>query len=76
MHTLEAFTEEEAEEEDDEAVDRQLEAVNKKVLMLQKEKERFASQLEAKTKAPENLEKLNQAKEQLEKMQKEIDEMK
>jgi TolA-binding protein len=56
-------------------VDRQLEAVNQKMLMLQKEKERFASQLEAERKASEKLEKLNQAKEQLEKMQKEIDEM-
>jgi hypothetical protein len=50
-HTLEAFTEEEAEEEADEAVDRQLEVVNQKVLMLQKEKERFANQLEAKNKS-------------------------
>jgi seryl-tRNA synthetase len=56
-------------------VDRQLEVVNKKVLMLQKEKEWFASQLEAKGKVSEKLEKLNQAKEQLEKMQKETDEM-
>jgi hypothetical protein len=32
-------------------VDRQLEVVKKKVLMLQKEKERFASQLEAKKKS-------------------------
>jgi hypothetical protein len=30
---MEAFTEKEAKEEDDEAVDRQLEAANKKVLM-------------------------------------------
>jgi hypothetical protein len=66
-HTLEAFTEEEAEKEDDEVVDRELEIVNQKVLMLQKEKERFTNQLEAKRKASEKLEKLNQAKEQLEK---------
>jgi hypothetical protein len=51
-------------------VDRQLEVVNKKVLMLQKEKEWFASQLEAKGKVSEKLEKLNQAKEQLEKCKK------
>jgi seryl-tRNA synthetase len=57
-------------------VDKQLETVNKKVQMLQKEKERFAIQLEAKRKASEKLEKLNQTKEQLEKIQKEIDEMK
>jgi hypothetical protein len=49
-------------------VDKQLEAVNRKVQMLQKEKERFAIQLEAKRKASEKVEKLNQAKEQLEKM--------
>jgi hypothetical protein len=47
---LEAFVEEEAEEEDDEAVDRQLQTMNQKLLILQKEKERFASQLEAKEK--------------------------
>jgi hypothetical protein len=51
VHTLEAFTEEEAEEENDEAMDRQLGAVNKKLLMLQKEKKRFANQLEAKKKS-------------------------
>jgi hypothetical protein len=44
-------------------VDKQLEAVNINVQMLQKEKERFATQLEAKRKASEKLEKLNQAKE-------------
>jgi hypothetical protein len=44
-HTLEAFAEEEAEEEDDEAVDRELQTVMQKVLILQKEKERFANQL-------------------------------
>jgi hypothetical protein len=72
----EAFIEEEVEEEDDEVVDKELEIVNQKVLMLQKEKERFANQLEAKRRALEKLEKLNQTKEQLEKMQREIDEMK
>jgi hypothetical protein len=48
-------------------VDRELETVNQKVLMLQKEKERFANQLEAKRRASKKLEKLNQAKEQLKK---------
>jgi FtsZ-binding cell division protein ZapB len=43
---------------------------------LQKEKEKFASQLQAKRKASEKLEKLNQAKEQIEAIQREIDEMK
>jgi FtsZ-binding cell division protein ZapB len=43
---------------------------------LQKEKENFASQLQAKRKASEKLEKLNQAKEQIEAIQREIDEMK
>jgi hypothetical protein len=49
-------------------MDKQLEAVNRKVQMLQKEKERSAIHLEAKRKASEKVEKLNQAKEQLEKM--------
>jgi hypothetical protein len=39
--------------------------MNRKLLILHKEKEIFASQLEAKRKASEKLEKLNQAKEQL-----------
>jgi hypothetical protein len=43
-----------------------LEAV-KKVHMLQKERARFAMQLEAKRRALEMVDKLNQAKEQLEK---------
>jgi hypothetical protein len=72
---LEAFTVGEDKEEDYEAVDRQLRMMNQK-LLLQKEKERFVSQLEAKRKASEKLEKLNQAKEQREKIQREIDEMK
>jgi predicted ribosome quality control (RQC) complex YloA/Tae2 family protein len=46
------------------------------VRQLQKEKEKFASQLEAKRRASEKLEKLNQAKEQIENIQREIDEMK
>jgi hypothetical protein len=40
VHTLEPFTEEEAHEEDDEIVDRELERVHQKVLQLQKEKEK------------------------------------
>jgi hypothetical protein len=56
---LEAFAEEEAEKEDDEAVDRQLQTMNQKLLILQKEKKRFTSQLEAKRKASEKLENLN-----------------
>jgi seryl-tRNA synthetase len=58
------------------AVDKELEAVNKKMQILQKERERFAMQLEAKRRASEKLDKINQAKEQLEKMQREIEEMK
>jgi hypothetical protein len=67
-HTLEPFTEEEADEDDDQVVDRELERVNQKVLQLQKEKERFANNLEAKRKASEKLEKLNQAKDKIERM--------
>jgi hypothetical protein len=40
-----------------------LEIVQQKIQQLQKEKERFVNQLEAKRKASEKLEKLNQAKE-------------
>jgi phage gp46-like protein len=57
-------------------VDKQLEAVNRKVQMLQKEKERFTIQLKAKRKASEKLEKLIHAKKRTKKMQKEIDERK
>jgi DNA repair exonuclease SbcCD ATPase subunit len=53
-----------------------LEIVQQKIQQLQKEKERFANQLEAKRKASEKLERLNQAKEQIERMQREIKEMK
>jgi hypothetical protein len=42
-HTLKPFTEEDAEEDDDQAVDRELERVNQQVQQLQKEKERFAN---------------------------------
>jgi FtsZ-binding cell division protein ZapB len=69
---LEAF----AEEEDDEAIDRELERVKQKVQQLQKEKDKFANQLEAKRKVSEKLEKLNQAKDQIEKIQREIEEIK
>jgi hypothetical protein len=65
-----------ADEDDDQAVDRKLERVQQQVQQLQKEKERFANQLEAKRKVSEKLEKLNQAKEQIERMQREIEEMK
>jgi chromosome segregation ATPase len=78
-HTLEQFTQQDAHEEDDdddEAVDRELEEVQQKIQQLQKEKERFANQLQAKRKASKKLEKLNQAKEQIERIQREIDEMK
>jgi hypothetical protein len=53
-----------------------LEIVQQKIQQFQKEKERFANQLEAKRKASEKLEKLNQVKEQIERMQREIEEMK
>jgi hypothetical protein len=76
VHTLEQFTEQDAHEDDDEAVDRELEIVQQKIQHLPKEKERFANQLQAKRKASEKLEKPNQAKEQIEIMQREIEEMK
>jgi hypothetical protein len=73
---LEPFAEEESDEDDDQAIDRELERVNQQVLQLPKEKKRFANQLQARRKASEKLEKLNQAKEQRERMQREIDKMK
>jgi hypothetical protein len=75
-HVLEPFTEQDAHEDDDQAVDRELEIVQQKIQQLQKEKERFANQLQAKRKISEKLEKLNQAKEQIEIIQREIEEMK
>jgi FtsZ-binding cell division protein ZapB len=74
--TLEPFTEEDADEDDEQAVDTELERVQQQVQQLQKKKEIFANQLEAKRKISEKLEKLNQAKEQIERMQREIEEMK
>jgi hypothetical protein len=62
-------------DDDDETIDREL-RVQQKIQQLQKEKEKFASQLQAKRKASEKLEKLNQEKEQIEAVQREIDEMK
>jgi hypothetical protein len=64
------------EDGDDETIDRELERVQQKILQLQKEKEKFASQLQAKIKISEKLEQLNQAREQIETIQREIDEMK
>jgi conjugal transfer/entry exclusion protein len=75
-HALEPFTDQDAHEDDDQVVDRELEIVQQKIQQLQKEKERFANQLEEKTKASEKLEKLNQAKEQIDRMQREIKKMK
>jgi FtsZ-binding cell division protein ZapB len=75
-HTIEQFIEQDAHEDDDQAVDRELEIVQYKIQQLQKEKERFANQLQAKRKASEKLEKLNQAKEHIEIIQRKIEEMK
>jgi predicted ribosome quality control (RQC) complex YloA/Tae2 family protein len=78
-HTLEQFAHQDAHEDDDDdddAVDKELEEVQQKIQQLQKQKERFANQLQAKRKASEKLEKLNQAKEQIERIQREINEMK
>jgi DNA-binding GntR family transcriptional regulator len=48
MRTLEAFAVEKADEENDEAIDRELERVHQKVQQLQKEKDILANQLEEK----------------------------
>jgi seryl-tRNA synthetase len=66
----------ENDDDDDETIDKKLERVQQKIQQLQKEKEKFASQLQAKRKASEKLEKLKQAKEQIEAIQREIDEIK
>jgi predicted phage tail protein len=66
----------ENDDDDDETIDKELERVQQKIHQLQKEKEKFASQLQAKRKASEKVEKLNRAKEQIEAIQREIDEMK
>jgi hypothetical protein len=63
-------------DDDDDTIDRELERVQQKIQQLQKEKENFASQLQAKRKISEKLEQLNQAIEQIETIQREIDKMK
>jgi hypothetical protein len=78
-HTQEQPAEQQAFEnvdDDDDTIDRELERVQQKIQQLQKDKERFASQLQAKRKIYEKLEQLNKAKEQIEVVQREIDEMK
>jgi DNA repair exonuclease SbcCD ATPase subunit len=62
--------------DDDDTIDRELERVQQKIQQLQKDKEKFASQLQAKRKISEKLEQLNQAREQIETIRREIDEMK
>jgi seryl-tRNA synthetase len=62
--------------DDDDDIDRELAMVQQKIQQLQKDKEKFAAQLQAKRKISEKLEQLNKAKAQIEAMQKEIDEMK
>jgi DNA repair exonuclease SbcCD ATPase subunit len=69
-------THENDDDDDDETIDRELERVQQKIQQLQKEKEKFASQLQAKRNISEKLEQLNQAREQIETIQREIDEMK
>jgi hypothetical protein len=59
-------------DDDDDTIDRELERVQQKIQQLQKDKEKFASQLQAKRKISEKLEQLNKAKEQIETIQREI----
>jgi thioesterase domain-containing protein len=49
----------ENDDDDDETIGRELERVQQKIQQLQKEKEKFASQLQAKRKISEKLEQLN-----------------
>jgi DNA repair exonuclease SbcCD ATPase subunit len=62
--------------DDDDTIDRELERVQQKIQQLQKDKEKFASQLQAKRKISEKLGQLNRAREQIETIRREIDEMK
>jgi DNA repair exonuclease SbcCD ATPase subunit len=78
-HTQEQPTEQQEFEnvdDDDDTIDRELEMVQQKIRQLQKDKEKFAAQLQAKRKISEKLEQLNKAKEQIEAIQRETDEMK
>jgi hypothetical protein len=78
-HTQEQHVEQQTHEnvdDDDDTIDRELERVQQKIQQLQKDKEKFASQLQAKRKISEKLEQLNKAREQIEIIQREIDEMK
>jgi hypothetical protein len=63
-------------DDDDDTIDRELERVQQKIQQLQKDKEKFASQLQAKRKISEKLEQLNKEREQIEIIQRAIDEMK
>jgi predicted ribosome quality control (RQC) complex YloA/Tae2 family protein len=76
-HIQEQPTEQQTHEndDDDKTIDKELERVQQKIQQLQKEKEKFANQLQAKRKASEKVEKLNRAKEQIEAIQREIKEM-
>jgi DNA repair exonuclease SbcCD ATPase subunit len=62
--------------DDDDTIDRELERVQQKIQQLQKDKEKFASQLQVKRKISKKLEQLNKAKEQIEIIQREIYEIK
>jgi DNA repair exonuclease SbcCD ATPase subunit len=73
---IEQQTHENVVDDDDDNIDRELERVQQKTQQLQKDKEKFASQLQTKRKISEKLEQLNQAREQIETIQGEIDEMK
>jgi hypothetical protein len=66
----------ENDDDDDETIDKELERVQQKIQQLQKEKEKFASQLQVKRKISEKLEQVNQEREQIETIQREIDEIK
>jgi DNA repair exonuclease SbcCD ATPase subunit len=63
-------------DDDDDTIDKELERVQQKIQQLQKDKEKFASQLQTKRKISEKLEQLNKAREQIEIIQREIYEMK
>jgi hypothetical protein len=74
-HTQEQPAEQQTHEnvDDDDTIDRELERVQQKIQQLQKNNEKFASQLQAKRKIFKKLEQLNKAREQIETIQREID---
>jgi hypothetical protein len=63
QQTHENDDDDDGDDDDDDTIHKELERVQQKIQQLQKEKEKFANQLQARRRASEKLEKLNQVKE-------------